>query len=232
MSRSSPPRVCPSTPRPKPPARILVTGFEPFGGEDDNPSWRIAQALDGAAIDEAVVTARQLPCVFGEARAVLQTELRRLRPVLTVCLGQAGGREGITFERVAINVDDARIPDNQGAQPIDCAIEGRGPAAYFTRLPIKAMTAALRDAGYAAAVSQTAGTFVCNHVFYALMHALRRRPAWRGGFVHVPYAPGQRGAVAGVPVMALEAQTEAVRLALAVAWRTRADQRSSGGAEH
>ncbi len=210
---------------------ILVTGFEPFGGEALNPSWQVAQALDGSSISGVPVRALQLPCVFGAARRALQQALRRHRPQLVVCLGQAGGRDGITVERVAINVDDARIPDNGGQQPIDATIESRGPAAYFSSLPIKAIVAALQQAGHGASVSQTAGTYVCNHVFYGLMHALRRRPGVRGGFIHIPYAPGQAGARPGVPVMPLDEQTAAIRLALYTALHTATDLRASGGAE-
>ncbi len=208
---------------------ILVTGFEPFGGEALNPSWHVAQALAGTQADGTAVTAVQLPCVFGEARAQLQQTLRRLRPDLVLCLGQAGGRTAIGVERVAINVDDAPVPDNQGQQPIDTRIEPRGPAAYFSSLPIKAVVAALQQGGYPATVSQTAGTYVCNHVFYSLMHALRRRTGVRAGFVHLPYAPGQRGAGPGVFVMPLEEQVAAMRMALQ-ACATGADLRHSGGA--
>jgi pyroglutamyl-peptidase len=213
------------------PPRILLTGFEPFAGEVVNPSWQVAQALDGEVLAGAAVRALLLPCVFGQARERLQQALRQWRPGWVVCLGQAGGREGVTLERVAINVDDARIPDNSGQRPIDEAIEPRGPAAYFSSLPIKAMVAALQQAGHAASVSQTAGTYVCNHVFYGLMHALRRRPGVRGGFIHLPYAPGQSGAGPGVPSMPMAEQAAAIRLALLTAQVTQTDLRASGGAE-
>jgi pyroglutamyl-peptidase len=209
---------------------ILLTGFEPFDGEALNPSWQVAQALAGVAIGGTTVQALQLPCSFGSARARLQQGLRQHRPGLVVCLGQAGGRPGIGIERVAINVDDAPLPDNEGQQPIDAAIEPRGPAAYFSTLPIKAIARALTEAGHTATVSQTAGTYVCNHVFYGLMHALRRRPGVRGGFIHLPYAPGQHGARPGVFVMPLSEQQAAVRLALATAQVHLTDLHASGGA--
>ena len=210
---------------------ILLTGFEPFGGESVNPSWQVAQALDGANIAGARVHALQLPCVFGAARAALDTALQRLRPTLVLALGQAGGREGFTVERVAINVDDGRIPDNAGQQPIDEAVVPGGPAAYFASLPIKAMVAALQQAGWPAAVSQTAGTYVCNHVFYGLMHSLRRRRSVRAGFMHLPWLPEQAAAQAGQPSLPLAVQTAGVRLALHAALATSADLRASGGAE-
>ncbi len=209
---------------------ILLTGFQPFGGEALNPSWQVAQALAGASVGGATVQALQLPCVFGEARAQLTAALRRLQPELVVCLGQAGGRTAIGVERVAINVDDAPMPDNQGQQPIDTPIEPRGPSAYFSTLPIKAMVTALQQAGYPATVSQTAGTYVCNHVFYGLMHALRRRPGARAGFIHLPYVPGQLGALASVFTLPLADQVAAIRLALATAQAAKTDLHASGGA--
>ncbi len=153
-------------------ATILLTGFEPFGGESVNPSWEIACALDGWDCEGRTVRAVRLPCAFGDALQALDDALAAHRPELVVCLGQAGGRAEISLERAAINVDDARIPDNLGRQPIDAAVVPDGPAAYFSTLPIKALARDLRAAGVAAAVSNTAGTFVCNHVFYALMHRL------------------------------------------------------------
>jgi pyroglutamyl-peptidase len=213
------------------PPTILLTGFEPFGGESVNPSWQVAQALDGAAIEGATVQALQLPCVFGAAREVLDAALSRPRPVLVLALGQAGGRDGFTVERVAINVDDGRIADNAGQRPIDTPVVPGGPAAYFATLPIKAMVAALQQAGWPAAVSQTAGTYVCNHVFYGLMHSLRRRRSVRAGFLHLPWLPEQAAAQAGQPSLPLAVQTAGVRLALYTAIVTAADLRASGGAE-
>lgn len=208
--------------------RCLVTGFEPFDGDAVNPSWQIAQALHGQRLHGATVQAEQLPCTFEQSIPALQAALRRHRPQLVLALGQAS-RPAISLERVALNVIDARIPDNAGAQPIDEPVRAGAPAAYFGTLPIKAMLAALKRAGIDAEVSQTAGTFVCNQVFFGLMHALRRRPGVRGGFVHVPLLPGQaaaRGLGAGMP---LDRQTAGVRLALATALRTRADRRLGAG---
>ena len=215
--------------------RVLLTGFEPFGGEAVNPSWEIARALDGWECEGHVVRAVRLSCVFGQALRELDAALEQHTPALVMCLGQAGGRPGISIERVAINVDDARIPDNQGRQPVDDAIEADGPAAYFSTLPIKALARDARAAGIAASVSNTAGTFVCNHVFYALMHRLATRPVLgraRGGFVHVPYTPEQVAGREGVPAMALAAQVDGIRHALRAAVRTHADVRETGGREH
>ena len=216
-------------------ATILLTGFEPFGGESVNPSWEIACALDGWDCEGRTVRAVRLPCAFGDALQALDDALAAHRPELVVCLGQAGGRAEISLERAAINVDDARIPDNLGRQPIDAAVVPDGPAAYFSTLPIKALARDLRAAGVAAAVSNTAGTFVCNHVFYALMHRLATAPALahaRGGFVHVPYTPEQVAQRPGVPAMALGTQVEGIRQALRSAVLTRADVRETAGREH
>jgi pyroglutamyl-peptidase len=213
-------------------ATVLVTGFEPFGGETVNPSWQVAQALAGAPIGDAIVHAWQLPCVFGQALAVLDEALQQTRPQLVLALGQASGRCDFSLERVAINVDDARIPDNAGARPIDEPVRAGAPAAYFTTLPVKAMVAALHGAGLPASVSQTAGTFVCNHVFFGLMHALQSRPGVRGGFMHLPLLPEQAARQPGVASLPLATMIDGVRRALACAWtRHDADLRRSGGAE-
>ena len=156
---------------------VLITGFEPFGGESVNPSWEVVSGLDNAIIGGCRVVARQLPCVFGESLTVLNGAIDALSPSLVLAVGQAGGRTDITVERVAINVDDARIADNQGQQPVDVPVVADGPAAWFSTLPIKAMVMAMRNAGIPASVSQTAGTFVCNHVMYGLLHKLRDAPA-------------------------------------------------------
>ncbi len=214
---------------------ILLTGFEPFGGESVNPSWEIARTLDGWTCEGRTVRAVKLPCAFGDTLRTLDEALAAHRPELVVCLGQAGGRAEISIERAALNVDDARIPDNLGRQPVDAAVVAGGPAAYFSTLPIKAMARDVRALGIAAAVSNTAGTFVCNHVFYALMHRLATRPALahaRGGFVHVPYTPEQTAGRAAVPAMALATQVEGVRQALRSALLTREDVRETAGREH
>lgn len=151
---------------------VLITGFEPFGGEQINPSWEVVSQLDNAILGGCRVVARQLPCVFGESLAVLNSAIDALSPSVVLAVGQAGGRTDITVERVAINVDDARIPDNRGNQPVDVPVIPNGPAAWFSTLPIKAMVSAIREAGIPASVSQTAGTFVCNHVMYGLLHKL------------------------------------------------------------
>lgn len=208
--------------------KILLTGFEPFGGEDINPAWEVARALDGEHLGGAQVHARQLPCVFGRSLAVLHEAMLETRPDLVLALGQAGGRCDFSVERVAINVDDARIADNAGAQPVDEPVVPGGPAAYFSTLPIKAMVAGLRAAGLPASVSQTAGTFVCNHVFYGLQHQLAGS-AVRSGFMHIPYLPEQAAHHPGQPSLPLSLLIDGTRLALLLAWQNQADLREAGG---
>ncbi|QSX77349.1 pyroglutamyl-peptidase I [Agrilutibacter solisilvae] len=217
-------------PSPAPP-NVLLTGFAPFGGETVNPSWQAVSAIEGELIAGHRVHTRCLPVAFGAALDDLRTAIRTLRPALVLCVGEAGGRAAMSLERVAINVDDARIPDNAGARPVDQPVVAHSPAAYFTDLPIKAMLAALQAARIPAEVSQTAGTFVCNHVFYGLMHALRRRAA-RGGFIHIPYSPEQAARHPGAPSLDVATVQAGLRLALQVALTTSTDARLSAGAEH
>jgi len=197
--------------------KALVTGFEPFAGDAANPAGEAVLRLP-SRLGELVIENRVLPTVFGRAIAALEDALVTVRPDLVLCVGLAGGRAELSLERVAINVDDARIPDNDGQQPIDRPIAAGGPAAYFTGLPVKAAVAALRQAGLPAIVSNTAGTFVCNHVFYGLMHvtATRQLPL-RGGFLHVPYLPSQAARFNAAPSMALEQIVEGIRIILRVA---------------
>jgi len=209
---------------------VLLTGFEPFGGESINPSGEIARQLHGTVIGGHRVVGALLPCVFGAAITELRKQLRATKPVLIIGVGQAGGRAEVTPERVAINVDDARIADNAGRQPVDRRVVRGGPAAYWSTLPIKAITTALQRKGIPVAVSQTAGTFVCNHVFYGLMHELRRQKRVRGGFIHVPFLPQQ--AKPGQPNLTLEVMTAAIGAAVAVALKTRRDLHSTGGTTH
>lgn len=209
---------------------VLLTGFEPFGGDAINPSEEIAREINDATIARHNVVGALLPCVFGAAIKELKRQVKVHEPAIVICLGQAGGRAEITPERVAINVDDARITDNAGQHPIDKPIVKGGPVAYFSTLPIKAMVHELRRREIPALVSQTAGTFVCNHVFYGLMHeiALHRRGV-RGGFVHVPYLPEQ--AKAGQPSLPFETMTQAVRVLIETAIHYRRDLKTAGGRE-
>lgn len=211
---------------------VLITGFEPFGGEQINPSWEVVSRLDNAIIRGCRVVARQLPCVFGESLSVLNAAIDALSPALVLAVGQAGGRSDITVERVAINVDDARIADNKGQQPVDMPIVIDGPAAWFSTLPIKAMVSAMREAGVPASVSQTAGTFVCNHVMYGLLHKLSGLSDVKGGFIHIPYLPQQAAAHPGAPSMAAETVRQALEIAIETALQIEKDLVVTGGATH
>ena len=197
--------------------KALVTGFEPFAGDAVNPAREAVLRLPSRLGDLAIHT-RVLPTVFGRAIDALDDALATVRPDIVLAVGLAGGRAELSLERVAINVDDARIPDNDGQQPIDRPIVADGPAAYFTGLPVKAAVAALRQAGLPAIVSNTAGTFVCNHVFYGLMHlaATRHLPV-RGGFLHVPYLPSQAARFSAAPSMALDQIVQGIEIILQVA---------------
>ncbi|MGB3122685.1 MAG: pyroglutamyl-peptidase I [Pseudomonas sp.] len=207
---------------------VLLTGFEPFDQDPINPSWEAARQLNGVQLGEGVqIIARQLPCAFSTVGACLAQMIDELQPAMVIATGLGPGRSDICVERVAINVNDARIPDNLGEQPIDTAVVVGGPAAYFSTLPIKAMVGAVREAGIAASVSQTAGTFVCNQVFYLLQQALEGTGV-RSGFVHVPYLPEQV-VDSGLPSMPLATLVDGLRVAIGAAWQTRVDAVEVGG---
>ena len=171
--------------------KILVTGFDPFGGEKVNPALEAVKSLP-SEIHGAEIHWVEIPTVFYRSAEVLEAEIVRFQPDAVLCIGQAGGRASLTPERVAINQDDARIPDNQGNQQIDTPIRLDGQAAYFSTLPIKAMVQAIKEEGLPATVSNTAGTFVCNHLMYqALYLADKKFPHMRAGFMHIPYMTEQ-----------------------------------------
>lgn len=195
------------------PSCLLLTGFEPFGGEPVNPSWEVARALSGERIGSMQVHAVQLPCVFARAPKALQDALTAYSPQAVLCLGQAEGRSEVTPERVAINIKQARIPDNAGAQPQEESVVPGGPAAYFSGLPLSRLVQHLRDQGIPAAISNSAGTFVCNQVFYWLQHTWAS-PDRLSGFVHLPCLPEQAARMAMTPTcpsLPLEVQVRAVR---------------------
>lgn len=195
--------------------QALVTGFEPFGGDRVNPSFEALRRLPPRLGGIAIAT-RALPVAFGAALPALRAAIAATSPELVLCTGLAGGRAELSLERIAINIDDARIADNAGHRPIDRPVVADGPAAYFATLPIKAAVAALRAAGLPAAVSNSAGTFLCNHVFYGLMHEAGGG-RFRGGFLHVPYLPSQVVRIPGTPSMALEQIVEGIEIILQVA---------------
>ena len=167
--------------------KVLVTGFDPFGGEKLNPALEAIKSLP-SEIQGAEVRWLEVPTVFYKSVKILEEEIRIYQPDIVLCIGQAGGRKGLTPERVAINQDDARIQDNEGNQPIDRPIQLDGPPAYFSSLPIKAMVQAIKEEGLPASVSNTAGTFVCNHLMYQVLYLVEKEfPTIKAGFMHIPY---------------------------------------------
>jgi pyroglutamyl-peptidase len=209
---------------------VLVTGFDPFAGERTNPSWEICRMLPATTSGHRIEPLR-VPCEFRRAVEVVAAAIERLRPSLVICLGQAGGRSHMSVERVAINIDDARAPDNGGARPIDQPIVRGGPPAYFATLPIKAMTAAMRRAGVPTEVSNSAGTYVCNHLMYGVLHFIADRGIGaRAGFIHVPYAEEQVIDKAGIAAMSLATMARGVEAAIAAAATHERDIAASEGA--
>lgn len=214
--------------------KILVTGFDPFGGEKINPAL---EAVKGLAdnIQGAEIKKLEIPTVFGKSAEVVKEAIKEFQPDYVLNIGQAGGRSAITPERVAINVDDARIADNEGNQPIDIAIQEDGDAAYFTQLPVKAMVTAIKKAGIPGTVSNTAGTFVCNHIMYQVQYMIHKDfPAVKGGFIHVPYIPEQVVDKTGQPAMSLSDMTKGLTAAIEamVEFDGEEDLKQVGGAIH
>ncbi|AZN40768.1 pyroglutamyl-peptidase I [Paenibacillus albus] len=207
--------------------KVLLTGFDPFGGDVINPSWEVVSRLHHRkleGLEELEVEARQLPTVFHTSLKMLRQLLLDVKPDVVICVGQAGGRSEIAIERVAVNLSDARIPDNEGNQPIDEPIIPEGPAAYWSTLPVKAIAASIRKAGIPASVSYSAGTFVCNHLFYGLQHMLTSEfPSMRGGFIHIPYLPAQVAERSNMPWMSLDDMERAIAIAAQTSVRLKQD---------
>jgi len=209
---------------------VLVTGFDAFCGESINPSWEICERLPRTIAGLRIETCR-VPCEFRRSIETIAEAIERHRPVLVVCLGQAGGRAHMSVERVAINMDDARVADNAGARPIDEPVAANGPSAYFATLPIKAMVEAMHAVGVPAEVSNSAGTYVCNHVMYGVLHYLsaQGRGATRAGFIHVPYCDEQVVAKPAIAAMSLATMVKGVEAAIVAAHRHSADLKVAGG---
>lgn len=212
---------------------VLLTGFDPFGGEVRNPSWEAVRGLRGARIAGHAVEVARIPTSFARCAAALARAVARHRPALVLCTGLALGRAAVSLERVAINCIDARIADNDGEQPVDRPVVPGAPAAYFAPLPLKAMLAAIRARGVPAEVSNSAGTFVCNALAFHLAHGIATRwPGLRGGFIHLPAAPFQVADRPGMPSMARETMADALRAAVAAALAHVDDVALSAGTEH
>lgn len=209
--------------------KVLITGFDPFGGENINPALEAVKKLPNE-IAGAKIIKLELPTVFKKSIQTLQKCMEIEKPDITICIGQAGGRFDITIERVAINLDDARIPDNEGNSIIDEKIFADGENAYFASIPIKAMVQNINNGGIPASVSNTAGTFVCNHIMYGLLYTISKKyPKMIGGFMHVPFIPQQAVAKKNAPCMSLDDITRAITLAIEAAILSDEDIKVSGG---
>jgi len=183
--------------------KILLTGFEPFGGEKMNPAYEAIRLLPDM-IENCRIIKKEIPVVFDEASEIIYQMICQEKPDIVICVGQAGGRDHISVEFVGINFRDARMPDNQGYQPINETIKKDGDTAYFTKLPVKAMVSEMKKAKIPAEVSYSAGTYVCNDVFYQLLYHIDKHfPQIRGGFIHVPFADEQAKNHPGKPFLPL-----------------------------
>ncbi|MCW6660901.1 pyroglutamyl-peptidase I [Aerococcaceae bacterium NML201209] len=214
--------------------KILVTGFDPFGGEAINPALEAIKRLP-TMIAGAAVEVLEIPTVFHKSAEVVAAKMRNYQPDVVLCIGQAGGRTGLTPERVAINQDDARIPDNEGNQPIDVAIQADGQAAYFTTLPIKAMVEAIHQVGLPASVSNSAGTFVCNHIMYQVLYLVDKEfPQTKAGFMHIPFMMEQVVDKPNQPAMSLTDITRGIEAAITaiVEFHNKDDLAIIGGETH
>ena len=212
--------------------KLLLTAFDPFGGDKVNPALE-AVKLVSEKVGNVEVVKLEVPTVFRKSIATVAAAIAKEKPDAVLCIGQAGGRFGVTPERVAINVTDARIPDNEGNQPIDEPVFADGDAAYFSNLPVKAMVQAIKDAGYPSSLSNSAGTYICNHVMYGILYYIHKEfPDVRGGFIHVPYAASQAVNKPNTPSMAITDITAALEAAIEAAVRNTCDIRAVGGEIH
>jgi len=209
--------------------KVLITGFDPFGGESINPALEAVKALPDT-IAGAEIIKLEIPTVFRKSLEKIEENIIKHSPDIVISIGQAGGRFGVTPERVAINIDDARIEDNEKNQPIDITIFEDGETAYFTNLPIKAMVKEMQDGGIPASVSNTAGTFVCNHVMYGIMYMIDKKyPNIKGGFIHIPYMTSQVIDKKNTPFMSLDEIVRGLELSIEACTLYNEDINAVGG---
>ena len=209
--------------------KVLITGFDPFGGEKINPALEAVKNLKDEIAGAKVIKV-EIPTVFRKSLEELEKLITEHNPDIVICIGQAGGRFDITPERVAINMDDARIKDNEGNQPLDLPIFEDGENAYFSNLPIKAMVKEMQEGGIPASVSNTAGTFVCNHIMYGLLYMIDKKfNNIKGGFIHVPFIPSQVVDKKNAPSMSLENITKGLECAIKAAVENDSDIKAVGG---
>lgn len=212
--------------------KILVTGFDPFGGEKINPAIESVKKLPDE-IAGAQIIKLEVPTVCHQSLNVIDGAIEKYDPDVILSIGQAGGRTDITVERIGINIDDCRIPDNAGQQIIDEPVCPDGPAAYFSNLPIKAMVAKIQEHHIPASVSNTAGTFVCNHVLYGVRHMIETKyQGKRSGFIHIPFLPQQVIDKKNMPSMSLDTIVEALCVAIEAIVTTQEDLKITGGETH
>lgn len=179
--------------------KILVTGFDPFDNEPLNPAYEAVKALPDTILNATIIK-MEIPTSFKRSRDYIEKAIKEIAPDVVLAVGQAGGRNSVSVEKVAINLWEARIPDNDGHQPLDCAIREDGDDAYFSNLPVKGMVAHLKENGVPASVSYTAGTFVCNSLMYDILYLVNKQyKNIKGGFIHVPYLPSQASSKNPVP---------------------------------
>ena len=213
--------------------KILVTGFDPFGGEKINPALETIKRLPDAILGAQIIKLK-IPTVVGKSLAKIKEAVEKENPDVVLSIGQAGGRSEITVERIGINIDDCRIPDNEGNQPIDEPVVKGGPAAYFVTVPIKAIVENIKAHNIPASISNTAGTFICNHVCYGVAHLAAQRTAagkpMKSGFIHIPFLPEQViGKPALTPSMSLETIVSGITHALEAIVEHGPDIKVSGG---
>lgn len=212
--------------------KILVTGFDPFGGESINPALEAVKKLPDT-ISGAQIIKQEIPTVFERSIKVLEDAIKEHEPDVVLSVGQAGGRYDITVEKVAINLQDARIPDNDGAQPVDKKVFEDGENAYFATIPVKAIVENINKAGIPASVSYSAGTYVCNNIMYAGLYLINKKyPHIRGGFIHVPFIPEQAIGKRNAPTMSVSDITKALKEAIKTIVKYKEDIEVVGGATH
>lgn len=212
--------------------KVLITGFDPFGGEKINPAYEAVKRLPDE-IENSEIIKIEIPTVFKKSYQKLEENIKIHNPDIVICIGQAGGRFEITPERVAINIDDARIKDNEGNQPIDQKIFEDGDSAYFSTLPIKAMVKEIKLQNIPASISNTAGTFVCNHIMYSLLYLINKKyPNIKGGFIHVPFINEQVIDKRNTPYMNLNDIIIGLTSAVKAAIKYKDDIKTIGGKLH
>ena len=213
--------------------KILVTGFDPFGGDKINPAYEAVKLIPDTVAGAEIIK-EEIPTVFGKCGDVLEKLVEKYKPDAVLCVGQAGGRSVISVEKLAVNLAEARIPDNEKQQPSDEAIVEGAPLAYFSKLPVKAIVKTVKEKGIPSSISYTAGTYVCNYIMYRLLHLIETKyPAMRGGFIHVPFVPSQvLDRPEGTPSMSAETISKGLECAIEAICNYKDDIKGLAGETH